>query len=268
MNLTEKIDTLSQLIRAKASAAVAFSGGVDSSFLAKMLVDHLGDRSLALTIDSVFVPRDEIEHARQFSRQIGIRHSIIPFEQLPEEILVNDRMRCYQCKKTLFSRLRDAAESEAIETLFDGSNCDDLSDYRPGMKALQELGVESPLIECGFSKRDIRDASRQMGLSTWDHPSMACLASRIPYDTKISKQALKMVEQAESVLKAMGLKQLRVRIHHESARIEVPPEDRSWFFDTDRMDRISTEFKSIGFKFVSLDLEGYRMGKLNDSSQP
>jgi uncharacterized protein len=159
--------------------------------------------------------------------------------------------------------LLDVAAAESMEVLVDGSNQDDLSDYRPGMRALEELKIESPLLECGFTKQDIREASRELGLSTWNHPSLACLASRFPYHSQITATSLNKVEQAEKYLRQLGFNQLRVRCHQDLARIEVAGEDRVQFFDLDLMNQINTAFKSLGFKYVSLDLEGYKTGKMN-----
>lgn len=258
-----KLGCLKQFIAKEKSAVIAFSGGVDSSLLAKVASDVLSDSALAITVDSMFVPRKEIKQAKQIARDICIRHRIIEIPELPADILDNDKLRCYKCKKRIFSLLLEVAAQERMNVLFDGSNVDDLSDYRPGMKALQELDVKSPLLECGFTKQDIRNASKQLGLSSWNHPSLACLASRIPYDNRITSSDLSKVEKAEAYLHQLGINQLRVRCHNNLARIEVSKEERSRFFHVDVMDQINTEFKSLGFKYVSLDLEGYKTGKMN-----
>ena len=258
-----KLGCLKQFMAKEKSAVIAFSGGVDSSLLAKVAYDVLGDSALAITVDSMFVPRKEIKQAKRIARDIGIRHRIIEIPELPADILDNDKLRCYKCKKTIFSLLLEVAAQEGMNVLFDGSNVDDLSDYRPGMKALQELDIKSPLLECGFTKQDIRNTSKQLSLSSWNHPSLACLASRIPYDNRITSSDLSKVEKAEAYLHQLGFNQLRVRCHNNLARIEVSKEERSQFFHVDVMDQINTEFKSLGFKYVSLDLEGYKTGKMN-----
>ncbi len=263
MTLAEKINGLTRFIENHDAAAIAFSGGVDSSFLTKTVYEVLGSKSLAITIDSPFIPRAEMEVAKKTAAEIGIRHKILTVDNLPSAVLENDLQRCYQCKTAVFSLILDTIRAENISTLFDGTNLDDLSDYRPGMKALQELKVKSPLLECGFSKQDIRQASKDLGLSTWDHPSLACLASRIPYRVRITGEALEMVEKAEEYLKSLDFTQLRVRYHNDLARIEVAAEERHKLFDTGLMDNISDELKTFGFKFVSLDLEGYKIGKMN-----
>lgn len=262
--LTQKTSQLLELIKTKKSAAVAFSGGVDSSFLAKMVFEALGENSLAITLDSMFIPRAEISQAKRTAEFIGIKHKIIDIKELPEDVLNNDKRRCYKCKKTLFSILLEDIEKKGIKSLFDGSNLDDLSDYRPGMEALKELKVESPLLACKFTKQDIRDASKSLGLETWDHPSMACLASRIPYDTAINSQDLAKVEKAEDFLKSLGFGQLRVRCHFDLARIEIHADDRDRMFDITLMEKISRQLKTYGFKYVALDLEGYQTGSLNN----
>ncbi len=263
MDISEKTARLKQFISKRRSAAVAYSGGVDSSYLSKVVFEVLGKSCLAITVDSMFIPRAEIDQAKKTAREIGIRHKIVTVNELPSDVLDNDKQRCYQCKKAIFSLLLKTIKSENITTLFDGSNVDDLSDYRPGMKALKKLRIESPLLVCEFTKQDIRDASKIADLSTWNHPSLACLASRVPYHTRITNQALDMVEKAEAYLKGLGFQQLRVRHHEELARIEVAAEDRSRLFDIDLMNKINDKFKALGFKYVSLDLEGYKTGKMN-----
>ncbi len=263
MELEKKLANLKSLIKSYGSVAVAFSGGVDSTFLSKMVFQSLGDKCLALTVDSMFIPREEFRLSKEIAGEIGIRHKIIPIDHLDDDVLDNKKERCYLCKTYIFSKLLDETKRENIKTLFDGSNIDDLSDYRPGMKALKECNVISPLIECEFSKAEIRQASKNLGLSTWNKPSLACLASRIPYNQKITREALNQVETAEDFLRSLGLKQVRVRHHQDLARIEVAPPERRFFFDPEVMDRVNETLKSLGFKFITIDLEGYKTGKLN-----
>lgn len=263
MDRDQKVDTVLKLLGSLPSAAVAFSGGVDSSLLARLASAALGDRSLAITVDSIFVPRKEIARATALAEHIGIRHLLVPVAMFPETILANDKERCYHCKKLLFSNMLEVAGNEGMALLLDGSNMDDLGDYRPGMKALRELGVRSPLLECGLTKSEIRDISREWGLPSWDQPAMACLASRVVYGQTITSEILHRIEQAEELLADLGMEQVRVRCHDDLARIEVAAEERQKFFDITVLDRVNRGFRDLGFRYVSLDLEGYVTGKLN-----
>ncbi|MBU3916398.1 ATP-dependent sacrificial sulfur transferase LarE [bacterium] len=263
MTLEEKKRKLLELLKTYQNVAIAFSGGVDSSFLLKMAKETLGDNCVALTIDMDFVARSEMSDAEAIVKEIGAQHTIIKSAEIDKAILENSKERCYFCKRNVFEALLEAAKALGINILLDGSNLDDLDDYRPGMKALKELEIKSPLIEAGFTKNDIRAVSEELGLSTWNKPSLACLASRFPYNQHITMDGLKKVEAAEEFLRQKGIRQVRVRYHQDLARIEVSPEERSTFFDTDLMDQVSTALLKIGFKYVTLDMEGYRTGKMN-----
>ncbi|MBU2512029.1 ATP-dependent sacrificial sulfur transferase LarE [bacterium] len=263
MGLEKKIYNLKSLIKSYGSVAIAFSGGVDSTFLTKIAFQVLGENSLALTVDSIFFPREELRQSREIAKEIGVRHEIITIDQLDDDVLNNKRERCYLCKTNIFGLLLKQMHKEKIEILLDGSNIDDLSDYRPGMRALKELSIVSPLIECDFSKAEIRLASKELGLPTWNKPSLACLASRIPYHQKITKEALLQIEKSEDYLRSLGLIQVRVRYHQDIARIEVDVSQRQFFFDPEMMDRVNGTLKSYGFKYVTFDLEGYKTGNLN-----
>ncbi len=263
MNLTEKSAHLNEIIKALPPAVIAFSGGVDSSFLSSVVYQIQGKKAVALTVDSIFSSRTEMEEAVQVAAEIGIRHQVIAIGEMDSTVLANPSDRCYHCKKNIFGLLLERADSLNKSVLLDGSNLDDMDDYRPGLKALKELKIKSPLLEAELTKEDIRQLSKERGLSTWNHPSMACLASRIPYQDLITADSLKMVERAEAFLKAQGFTNFRVRKHGLLARIEVPPEDRSRFIDLSLMETVTQAFKKIGFKFVALDLEGYRTGSLN-----
>jgi len=263
MGLTEKRDHLFHIIQELPGSAVAFSGGVDSTLLASVVHEVQGTEAVALTVDSAFVSRSEMDGAFWAAAEIGITHQVITLKEIDEQILANPTDRCYHCKKVIFGRLLETAHKMGKQVLLEGTNLDDLDDYRPGLKAVKELEVRSPLLEAQLTKEEIRQLSRSRGLSTWKHVSMACLASRIPYNDLITPESLQMVEQAESFLKTMGLKGLRVRKHGSIARIEVSADERSLFFDLTLMETVSRELKKIGFQFVTLDLEGYRTGSLN-----
>jgi len=263
MTLEFKKSKLESIIKESKKVVIAFSGGVDSSYLTKVCFDILGDGALALTIDSPFIPRSEISAAEQVAAEIGIHHQIINQGKLDEVILKNGQNRCYHCKKIIFKKIVDFAKSHQIKQIFDGSNLDDLDDIRPGMKALKELEIESPLVQAEMTKSDIREASKSLNLSTHNKPSMACLASRIPFGQWITPETLKQVEIAENFIIAKGIRQVRVRCHGEIARIEVDPEERHQLFDTQLLDEISNHLKGLGFRYVTFELGGYKTGSLN-----
>jgi uncharacterized protein len=263
MSVEEKYQRLLSLIAAHGSAAVAFSGGVDSSFLCHAAAAALGDKAVAITVVSPMLPKSEIEAAAALAKQVGIVHVMIDEGELDEEVAANPKDRCYFCKKIEFGNILKAAQERGINTVLDGSNLDDLGDYRPGLKALEELQIQSPLREAGMTKADIRELSRSFNLPTWDKPAFACLASRIPYGERIDRDKLKRVEKAEDYLRSRGFRQFRVRSHGDIARIEVAPEERSRFFTQEDMDTISRSLKTFGFLYVALELEGYTMGNMN-----
>ena len=265
--LTEKYRRLVECIAARGSAAVAFSGGVDSSFLCHAATDALGDRAIAVTIVSPMLPKSEIDCAGAVARQVGIQHIAIEENEIEEDVAANPRERCYFCKKREFGRIIEAAQERGFAAVLDGSNVDDLGDYRPGLKALEELGVASPLREAGLTKADIRELSRRLGLPTWDKPAFACLASRIPYGEHIDSAKLSRIERAEDYLRSLGFRQFRVRSHGDIARIEAAPEERRRFFDETALDNISRTLKSFGFLYVAFELEGYVMGSMNKPLQ-
>ena len=251
-------------LRSLGSAAAAFSGGADSAFLLAAAKEALGDKVLAVTAVSPSLPKRELADAEALCRQLSVRLTVFQSDELElEEYRKNPQNRCYYCKHRLFSRVLEIAEENCLAHVIEGSNKDDEGDQRPGMQALAELGIISPLRECGFTKAEIRRLSQEMGLPTYDKPSAACLASRIPYGDEITAAKLGMAEQAEDMLSGLGLKQLRVRIHGDTARIEVLPEQ----FDTVMAHReeIVQKFRLIGFRYVSLDLQGYRTGSLNET---
>lgn len=265
MELKEKFQLLKDIIKEKGSAAIAFSGGVDSTFLVKVAYEVLGEKLIAVTATSSTYPERELKEAIKYAKDMGAKHIIISSEELDiEGFASNPKNRCYYCKKELFTKIKDVASENGVKYVFDGSNLDDNGDYRPGMQAARELQVISPLKEAGLTKNDIRELSKELGLPTWNKPSFACLSSRFPYGHKITLPKLKMVDQAEQFLLDMGIKQVRVRHHGEIARIEVAPEEREQFFNIKLMDKIGDKFKEIGFTYVTLDMLGYRTGSMNE----
>jgi uncharacterized protein len=248
------------------SLAVAYSGGVDSSFLLKVAHDVLQDRVIAVTAQSSTFPEREFKEAAEFTRSSGIKHIVIQSEELEiKGFTDNPPNRCHLCKYELFSKIKEVAEKHRIHYVAEGSNIDDISDYRPGMQAIKELGIISPLKNAGLGKDAIRKLSKQMGLPTWDKPAFACLASRFPYGVKITREKLAMVNRAEQYLLDLGFKQVRVRHHGDTARIEVAEAERLKFFDLELMDNIYKQFQEIGFAYTALDLKGYRTGSMNET---
>jgi uncharacterized protein len=263
MTIDEKREKLGELLRGYGKAAVAFSGGVDSSYLCSAAVGELGDNAIAITIVSPMLPKSELDDARKVAELVGIRHLLVESPDIEEEVAVNPKDRCYFCKKREFGSISAAAHKLGIGVVLDGTNTDDEGDYRPGMRAIAELGVASPLREAGLSKEDIRELSRRRGLPTAEKPAFACLASRIPYGERIDSEKLGRVEKAEDYLRGLGLRQFRVRSHGDLARIEVSPEERSKLFSEEKLDAIADAFSSFGFMYSSLDLAGYKRGSLN-----
>jgi uncharacterized protein len=261
--LQEKYENLLSFIRKKQSAAVAFSGGVDSSLLCSAAREALGDRALALTVVSPMLPKSELDDARRIAALTGIEHILLERPDIESAVAANPADRCYHCKKSEFAAVIACAKSRGAAAVFDGSNVDDLADYRPGLKALEELGVQSPLREAGLSKAEIRELSRKAGLPTWDKPAFACLASRIPYGQTIDAKKLAAVEAAETVLVREGFRQIRVRVHGDIARIEAAPEERRKFSDIALWDRLALQIKALGFRYVAVELSGYVTGSLN-----
>ena len=254
------IDILSDV----GSAVIAFSGGVDSSFLLTAAQEALGDKVLAVTVDSAFSPANETEEAAAFCRSRGIMHTVLTVDPLSERsIAENPPDRCYHCKKLLFSEILRVAEMRGIPYVCEGTHADDISDYRPGMRAVAELGIHSPLCEAGLTKAEIRALSGSLGLPSWNRPAMACLASRIPYGELLTAEKLRMTDRAEALLRSLGMTQVRVRMHGRIARIEVLPEEISILLA--ERTNISAQLKALGYSYVTLDLQGYRTGSLNEA---
>ncbi len=265
MELKEKFQRLKDILKEAGSGAVAYSGGVDSTFLIKVAHDVLGDSVIAVTARSSTYPIREYNEAKKYIEEFGAKHITIVSEELEiEGFSKNPVNRCYFCKTELFTKVREEANKFGFKHVFDGSNFDDIGDFRPGMKAAMEQGVISPLKLAELTKNDIRELSKQLNIPTWNKPSFACLSSRFPYGKEITVEKLSMVDKAEQFLMDMGFKQLRVRHHDEIARIEVDPDERVHFFDLEIMDKIGAEFKKIGFKYVTLDIIGYRTGSMNE----
>ncbi|MBM3245043.1 MAG: ATP-dependent sacrificial sulfur transferase LarE [Candidatus Omnitrophica bacterium] len=263
MPLKRKTEKLKKIIRSMGSCLVAFSGGVDSTFLLKISKDCLGSKVLAVTADSFTYPGEELGSAKRIASGLRARHVIIKtFELARKDFFTNPVNRCYYCKKELFSRLKEIAKKEKINFVVDASNASDKDDFRPGNLAKNELKIRSPLIEAGFTKDDIRSASRKLNLVTWDKPSLACLASRIPYGQRISRQALSRINQAEGAIKRMGFRQVRVRHYDRLCRIEIDKKELARVIKNRA--RIVEKLKKLGYNYVALDLEGYRSGSMNE----
>lgn len=241
---------------------IAFSGGVDSSLLAVLAQKALGDEAHIFTIVTPYMSQVEIASATEFAILHSLNHQLVDIAT-PETILYNPKDRCYRCKSVLFSQVIEKAKALGIKYILDGSNADDVSDYRPGMKALKELKVKSPFLELGVTKAEVRAISKKMNLETWDTPSNPCLLTRLPYDKAISVDAIGQVEKAEIYLKNIGFKIVRVRHQGDTARIEVPAEDQIKILKN--ADDINTAFKSIGFTFISMDIKGFKSGNMNQS---
>lgn len=262
----EKYEALRTYFKRLDGVAVAFSAGVDSTFLLKVAHEILGDKCIAITAKSPGVPGVEIKEAEDFCKKENIKHIIFESEEYKiPEYASNISERCYYCKKYIFEKIISLAKEEGIDTVVEGTNKDDVADYRPGFRAVKELNIASPLLEYEFTKKDIREKSQLLDLPTFDKNSFSCLASRIPYGEAISPELLKKVEAAEEVLRTLGLKQYRVRVHNQTlARIEVLPEDIELVIREVSRRVISDRFHELGFKYITVDLNGYRTGSMNE----
>ncbi|HKI51665.1 MAG TPA: ATP-dependent sacrificial sulfur transferase LarE [Geothermobacteraceae bacterium] len=266
LNLDERYARLKDELARFGSVVVAFSGGVDSTFLLKVAIDVLGsDKVLALTATSPTYPEFEFQEACRLAGQFGARQLVVESNELEiPGFAQNDRRRCYHCKSELFSICRDKARELGYAEILDGSNLDDLQDYRPGREAACELAVRSPLLEAGLGKEDIRTLSRRLHLPTADKQAFACLSSRFPYGTEITAERLQQVDRCETFLRQQGFKNYRVRYHDEVARIEVAAAELDRFFDRELREKVTAAFKAAGFTYITLDLQGYRTGSMNE----
>lgn len=261
--LTEPLyQQLRALLEGMSAVAVACSGGLDSSLLLAVARDALGERVLALTVVTPYMASGEIAEVKKLAESLGVRHRVLEMP-MPAAIAHNPPDRCYLCKQTLFAELKTIATAEGFAWLADGSNRDDLQDYRPGLRALRELGIRSPLLEAGLGKAEIRRYAQALNLPVWDKPASACLLTRLPHDTEVRPEALRRVEAGESALLALGFRTVRVRCHGDLARIEVDRAEQSRFLDTTVAEQVAAVLTACGFRYVTLDLQGYRMGSFN-----
>ena len=262
--MSKKLDVLEERLKNYNSIVVAFSGGVDSTFLLAVAKKVNPEKLLAITVATQFVPKREVEFAGKMADLISSDHVCLDVDIFEnKDVIQNTKDRCYYCKKQLFSLIKKTAQNYSITTLLHAVNLDDLIDFRPGLKASEELGFLSPLADAGFTKLDIRKHSKQMGLETWDKPSQSCLATRIPYNKMILEDDLIRVDEAEAFLQDLGFAQVRVRCHGNMARIEVVPDRIEALMMDDIRQKISNEFTKIGFSHTSIDIDGYKTGKMN-----
>ncbi len=266
--LNEKYSHLERILKMYGSVLIAFSGGVDSSFLAKVAFDMLKNGSLAVTSISPSMPKAELQHAIKIAEEIGIPHRLIKTREMEnQDFLENTDMRCFFCKSELFTQLFSIARKEGYHVVAHGANHDDQEDFRPGSEAAKKLGAVAPLMEARLTKEEIRLLSKEMGLSTWNKPSKACLSSRIPFGEKITVEKLQQIEIAEDTLSRLGFHQFRVRHHGDIARIEIEKNDLAKLMQKEIREKVISAMKKTGFKFITLDLEGYRTGPFNPPPQ-
>lgn len=260
----EKYNELIKYLRGLGKVVLAFSGGVDSTFLLKAAKEALGDNVKAVTILSPYIPKWEIAEAKKLAEELKVKYEIIE-APIIDSIKFNPENRCYLCKTAVFGMILSLAEKQGYSCVIDGTNFDDIGDYRPGLKALKELNVKSPLLECKLTKADIRAFSKELGLKTWDKPAYACLLTRIPYGNELKAEDFEKIENAEKYMMSIGFRAVRVRCHGDLARVEVARQDRSKLFDEKLLDTIAEKIKECGFKYVAMDMQGYRVGSFNET---
>ena len=266
MDINEKFEKLKNYLSSLESVVVAFSSGVDSTFLLKTAHDVLGDKVIAVTAESCSFPKRELNEAKLFCQKEGIKHIVVESEELEiDGFCKNPVNRCYLCNKELFEKITEIAKENNIKNIVEGSNIDDNGDYRPGLQAVSELNIKSPLRYAELNKNEIRELSKKLELNTWDKQSFACLSSRFVYGEEITKEKLSMVDKAEQLLLDLGFHQLRVRIHGTIARIEVLPDEFPELIEEKNRLKIVTEFEKYGFTYISMDLKGYRTGSMNET---
>jgi len=264
MEVNIKLDNLRKRLLELENVAIAYSGGVDSNFLLKVAKDTLKDKVIAVTINAMMHSNREIEESINYAKEFGVNHIVVNIDNFKvEEFIKNNNDRCYHCKKEVFKTIKEIAAKHNVKYVLEGTNLDDLGDFRPGLKALEELNIISPLKESKLTKEDIRILSKKMNLNTHNKPAFACLATRIPYGTKISKDLLKKIEKSEEYLISIGFNQFRVRVHNDGARIEVGKDELYKFFNEDLLNKNNKKLKEIGFKYITIYMVVYVMGSMN-----
>lgn len=262
--LNDKLNVLINDLKEMKKVAIAYSGGVDSNFLLKVARDTLGENVVAITISAMMHSSREIKEAVNYAKEYDVNHILHNIDNLDlQEFIENGPLRCYHCKKFIFSKIKEIASEHNIKYILDGTNLSDLDDYRPGLKAIEELDIVSPLKNAGLTKDNIRILSKELNVATYKKPSFSCLATRIPVGNKITKEKLRMIEEGENFLQDNNFSQYRVRVHDNMARIEVDKKEICKFYDDEMINKINLKFKKIGFKYVTLDLNGYKMGSMN-----
>ena len=262
--LEDKLNKLINQLKTMGKVVIAYSGGVDSNFLLKVAKDTLGDNVLAITINAMMHSTREIEESNNYAKEFGVKQIVYKIDDLDlPQFIDNGPLRCYYCKKFIFTKIKEIASEHNIKYILDGTNLSDLDDYRPGLKALEELNIVSPLKNAKLTKDEIRILSKKLNLTTYNKAAFACLATRIQKNHKITEEKLRMVEKAENFLQDLGFTQYRVRVHEDLARIEVEKNEINKFYNDEMINKIDLKFKEIGFKYTTLDLKGYQMGSMN-----